>query len=199
MTSTRLTTLASLLAFVATLCVGASSAMAIDGYQKRKNVFGGFALGGGPGAIHSGDATDFTALNGDYLVGFHASAIFGGGVTDHVLIGAEANYWLNTVKQGSEFDYANHQLSVLAMGNFYIVDGFHLDVGGGFSYGALVGEQPANNLPIQEAGGAIKAGLGYEFWFNGTLAMGIGAHYNRHFYRNGSFDMFNGSIGLRWY
>lgn len=199
MTSTRLTTLTSLLAFIATLLVGASSAMAIDGYQKRKNVFGGFALGGGPGAIHSGDATDFAALRDGYNVGFHASAIFGGGVTDHVLIGAEANYWLTTIKKGNTQDYANHQGSVLAVGNFYVIEGFHLDVGGGFSYGALVGDHPSANLPIQEAGGAIKAGLGYEFWFNGTLAMGIGAHYNRHFYSNGSFDMFNGSIGLRWY
>lgn len=204
---TRRLNVAALLAFVATLFVLSSNAAALDGYEDRKRVFGGFALGGGAGAVHTGDQDNLSVFADEgYQMGFHASAILGGGVTDSLLIGAEANWWFRNVRKAlnnndpaDDQKYAMQQWSILPVVNFFPVGGLRLDAGAGLAYGAFTGEHPVANLPFGELGFAGKLGVGYEFWLNGNTTLGVSAQYIRHFYSNGAFDTFDGSIGLRWY
>lgn len=181
------------------LTAAGAPATALDGYEDRKRLFGAVGVGGGAGALRivrgGADSLDSRRLQ----PGFHATAMLGGGITQRVLAAAEANWWFRNVNRGDDHRWATHQWSLLPVVNVFVVEGLHLDAGGGLAYGALVGDHPRADLPHRELGFAAEAGAGYEFWLNGTLAAGVDVNYARHFYGDGSFDTVSGAFMLRWY
>lgn len=180
------------LVFLAGLLV-ATEAFALDGYQSRKHVFGGLGAGGGYGLVNE----DGELL--DEGPGMHLQGVVGGGVSDRLTLGVEVDWWSRSVDKGTGDQYVFHHGSVGGVGNFFIVGGLHLKGGAGFAYGICGGERNGRNCRWQELGLASEAGIGYEFWFNGTLAGSADLGYTHHFYSHSAFDTASLTFGLRWY
>jgi hypothetical protein len=184
--------LVALVVFVATLFTG-SSAFGLDGYQDRENVFGGISAGGGYGFLNEdGERTDEGP-------GLAAQAIIGGGVTESLLLGVEADWWSRSVNQSGNNKYGFYHTAIGGTANWFVLEGLHLDGGAGFAYGVCSGTFEGRDCTWQELGMQAEAGLGYEFWFNGTLAGGVDLSYNHHFYSHSAFDTVTMTFGLRWY
>jgi len=174
--------------------IGATTdASALDGYQSRENVFGGLSAGGAYG---------FVNRNGDLLdegPGMHLEGVLGGGVTDRLTLGVEVDWWSRSVDKGSSNDFTLHHGSAGGVADLFVLGGFHLSGGAGFAYGICNGTREDDDCSWQELGLAAEAGVGYEFWFNGTLAGTADLGYTHHFYSRTSFDTAALTFGLRWY
>ncbi|MFB6374273.1 MAG: outer membrane beta-barrel protein [Bradymonadaceae bacterium] len=184
--------LATAVVFIVT-AFAASNAFALDGYQSRKHVFGGLKAGGGVGFVNR------TGELSEEGPGLHLSGTLGGGISDRLLMGVEADWWSRTVDKSPNNKYGMYHSSVGGIANFFLIGGLHIDGGLGFAYGVFDGTIRAKEREWQELGLQAEAGVGYEFWFNGTLAGGADLSYTHHFYSKSAFDTATLSFGLRWY
>ena len=176
-----------------------TTAAAIDGYKSREQLFVGFGLGGGPGAVHVGDEALSTGLDQGGAMGLHLHGIVGGGYSEQVVLGAELNTWLRNSRLGDEA-LSHYHWSFLANADVFLYRGFYAGAGLGLAYGITdAREADREILRIQELGWAIKGNAGFEYFLNGTVAAGFRFSYTRHFYQNVDFDTFQGAITLRWY
>jgi hypothetical protein len=81
-----------------------------------------------------------------------------------------------------------------------LFDALFLEGGGGLAYGIYdVAKFDRQVERYQELGLALKGGAGFEFFVNGQVAIGMRFGYTRHLYTNGSYDVVNGGLTLRWY
>ena len=184
-----------------------SSAFALDGYQDRDGVYGGFSAGGGLGLVlNSPDAienTDLqqTSINEAEGPGLLLQGVIGGGISDGVTLGLGADWWFRSVSKGADDTYAWHNSNIGADASFYIVDGFHVGSRLGFAYGVCSGTRNGRNCNWQEMGFAAKAGVGYEFWFNGNVAGTVDMDYTQYVYMSGPqyVGTANLTFGLRFY
>ena len=176
-----------------------TSAWAIDGYKDRRGAFFGVGLGGGPGAVHVQDDAFTTGLDDGGQLGLHLNAIAGGGVTENITFGAELNTWIRTVNvQGNSLNH--QQWSLLAASDFFLFEGFFVGAGLGLGYGfSDAASDGVQTRRYQEMGLAFKGTTGYEFFVNGTVAMGLRFSYTRHVYQEVDFDTFQGAFTFRWY
>ncbi len=174
----------------------ASTAWSIQGYKDRHGLFVGGGIGGGPGAVQY-DNED-TGLEGRGNLGLATHFVVGAGASNNVLFGAEVNNWTRTTDVGG--NTLNHlQWSFNAMSNIFVFEGLYLEGGLGLAYGMTETSRDGEERSHQEMGLALKAGTGFEYFVDGTVAAGLGFGYTRHFYSNIDFDTFIGSIRLRWY
>ncbi len=192
MRRSQMLSFACFVVFVAAM-FGGSQAMALDGYSDREGVFGGFGLGGGYGLF--ADGGDWT----DEGPGLSAQAMIGGGVTERLLLGVEADWWSRTVRAGEADRYGFYHSSIGGVANLFVLGGLHVDGGAGFAYGVCSGTFEGSNCDWQELGLQAEAGVGYEFWFNGTMTGGVDLSYTHHFYQHSAFDTVSMTFGLRWY
>lgn len=174
-----------------------STAWAIQGYKDRHGVFYGFGVGGGPGAVHIDN--ELSGLEGTGDLGLHLHGILGGGLSENLTFGAETNAWIRTVSVGSSS--LNHQhWSFNAVGNLFVLEGLFLEGGLGLAYAfSDATAADGSESRYQEMGLAFKAGTGFEYFLDGTVAAGMRFGYTRHVYSNIDFDTFIGSVTLRWY
>lgn len=177
-----------------------SSAFALDNYADRKGAFFGLGIGGGIGAVDTEENGLTNGLGDGRKLGLGLHAIIGGGVNDNIVLGLGVNTWIRSVEQGSQ-DYSHQHWNFLANGNFFLIDGLYIDAGAGLAYASFDATQGTNTTTYNEMGLALRGGLGYEFFLNGTHALGINAGYTRHFYfdADAAFDTIGASIGIRWY
>lgn len=187
---------------IALLVVGfvltaASSAFGLDRYGSRKGVFAGVGLGGGIGAVDVSNDGDTSGLE-DRQLGFHLNGTVGGGVTDNIVLGAQANWWIRNVETDSQ-QLQHQHMSFLANANLFLIEGLYVDGGAGFAYTMFDAIRGNSTTEYSEMGLALKAGVGYEFFLNGTQAAGVNASYTTHIYSNASFDTVNGGLTFRWY
>lgn len=177
----------------------AGSATAIQGYKDRHGLFVGGGLGGGPGAVHVADEPFESGLEGTGDLGLAPHLIVGGGASDNLLFGAEANSWIRTVDvHGNRLNH--QQWSFNAVTNFFVFQGLYLEGGLGLSYAfsdAVTAE--GEERRYQEMGLSAKIGTGFEYFLDGTIAAGMRFGYSRHFYSDVDFDSFIGAVTLRWY
>lgn len=188
----------SALALGALLSLSSSEAYALDGYEDRRGLFGGFAAGGGVGLVESEEG--LTGIDQGRKMGMNLSAMVGGGLSQHLTVFGEVNWWARSVQLGENSLASNHY-SVNAVGNFFLVEGIYIEGGGGLAY-ASYDAQRGNNAPIEnyrELGLALKGGAGFETFVNGQTAIGLRVDYTRHFYNNADFDTITGALTLRWY
>ncbi len=188
-------------AVVCALCImGVSGqAFALDGYADRRGLFVGAGLGGGVGLVNAEAPEDSTGIDRGRKLGMHLSGIVGGGVSDNLVLGAEANWWARSVRVNDAQLEHNHS-SFLALGDFFLVDGLYIEGGAGFAYGAYDTVQGSGETTeFAEMGLALKGGAGFEYFVNGQIAIGARVGYVRHFYSRGDFDTVAGGITLRWY
>ena len=177
-----------------------TNAFALDGYQDRRGLFAGLGIGGGVGLVESDNESDTTTgLDNGRKLGMHLHAIIGGGVTDNLVFGGEANWWIRTVQLGDNKLSHNH-MSFNGVLEYFLLDTIYLEVGAGLAYAIFDAErQNGDVFRYQELGLAVKGGAGFEFFVNSQIAMGMHANYTRHVYTNGDFDTISGGFTLRWY
>ena len=179
------------------LLLTTSQAVALDGYEDRRGLFGGIGIGGGVGLVNSPEGE--TGIDSGRKVGMHLHGIIGGGARKDLVFGAEGNWWLRTVQLGDNA-LEHHHLSFNGVVNYFILDAFYLDGGVGMAY-TIYDAQRDNQqvLRYQELGLSAKAGAGFEFFVNSNTAIGMRFGYTRHFYTNASFDTISGGFSIRWY
>ncbi|TDP73716.1 hypothetical protein [Bradymonas sediminis] len=177
-----------------------SSAFALDGYADRKGVFVGLGVGGGIGAVANEDDGITNGLGDGRKLGLSLHGIIGGGVNKNIVLGLGVNTWIRNVEQGSQ-DYHHQHWNFLANGNFFLIDGLYIDAGAGLAYASYDATIGPVTQTYNEMGLALRGGLGYEFFLNGTHALGMNVGYTRHFYfdADAAFDTIGATIGIRWY
>ncbi|QDG51458.1 porin family protein [Persicimonas caeni] len=178
--------------------MAASSAFALDGYAKRKGLFAGIGIGGGVGGVDLQEGEGQAGFEDGRLPGFHVNGMIGGGVNENIVLGTQFNWWGRTVTKGDD-SWEHHHTSLLAAGDFFLINGLYLEVGGGLAYSAFDGTRGDTPVNHNEMGFALKGGAGFEYFINGTHALGFNAGYTRHFYDMATFDTFNAGISVRWY
>lgn len=183
--------------------LAASSAFALDGYANRKGLFAGIGLGGGVGGVDLQEGEGQAGFEDGRLPGFYLNAMLGGGVNENIIMGVQGNWWGRTVTktsvEGNTHSWEHHHSSLLAAGDFFLIKGLYLEVGGGLAYSAFEGTRDGVDREHNEMGFAIKGGAGFEYFINGTHAIGFNAGYTRHFYDLATFDTFNAGVSVRWY
>ncbi len=195
----RLASSLAALLVAAVVMMAASSAFALDRYASRQGPFFGLGLGGGVGAVDMKQGKGSSGFEDGRLPGLNMSAIVGGGVNDNIVLGAQADLWLRTVQKGSQ-ELSNQHWNFLALGDFYLIKGLYLEGGAGLAYAAFDAQQGTNDpITYREMGFAARVGAGFEYFINGTYAVGINANYTRHFYSSAQFDTATAGISFRWY
>jgi hypothetical protein len=179
--------------------MAASSAFALDNYADRTGLFVGIGIGGGVGAVDM-DAEEISAGFGDSRqLGLGLHGVIGGGLNKNIVLGLGINSWIRTVDKESQ-EFSHQHWNFLAQGDFFLIKGLYVEGGAGLAYAMFDAQQGANDsTEYAEMGLALRGGAGYEFFINGTHALGINVGYTRHFYSNASFDTFGAGIGIRWY
>lgn len=186
--------MAALLVLSVLLFAASSAFAAPPRYAHRGGPVVGLGIGGSIGAVDM----DREALTSDRDLGLALHGLIGAGVNDNIVLGLGINSWIHWVQLGSK-ESTHIQWDFLAQGDFYLFDGFYLEGGVGLAY-AKYDAQIGNTIhEYGEMGFALRGGLGYEYFINGTHAVGLNAGYTRHFYKNTSFDTLGVGIGLRWY
>lgn len=188
--------LAALTAAVA-LLLCAANASALDGYADREGVFVGLGFGGGMGAANVDEGDLSSGFDGRQL-GPALQGIVGGGISDKILFGAQLNYWYHNAEYGSN-NFAHNHSNLMAVGDFFLFEGLYVEGGGGLAYTNFEGERGGTATDQSEMGLALRAGLGFEHFLNGTHAVGLNAGYTRHFYSRSVFDTLGGGFSIRWY
>lgn len=174
-------------------------ATALDAYEDRRGLFLGIGIGGGVGAATTTFDGDQTGLDEGRQLGLNLSATLGGGANEFLTLGGQGNWWIRTVKVGSR-SLSHQHLNFLADANLFFFDGFYGEGGVGLAYAVFdTARNSETTFTYRELGLAAKVGAGYEFFMNGTTAVGFNASYTRHFYNNANFDTVNGAITVRWY
>ena len=186
---------AAVLLLLTLLC---AQAFALDGYKDRRGLFGGLSVGGGAGAVNSELTNETTGAESGRKLGLHLSGMVGGGVSQNLLFAGEASMWLRTVELGDRQLEHNH-LSFNAVANFFVIEGFFLEGGGGLAYAIFDTSRDGEATHYQELGLALKGGAGFEFFINSDAAIGVKFGYTRHFYENAEFDTVVGGVTVRWY
>ena len=199
LSSSLLSRTAAALAVAAVILLCGSSAFALDNYSDRKGLFSGLGFGGGVGAVNLADSDATSGFEGGRQPGLQFTAMVGGGVNKNIVLGAQGNGWFRTVHKGSR-SWEHSHYNLLADANFFLIEGLYAEVGAGLAYAAYDsydgGDDPST---YREMGFAAKAGVGFEYFLNGTHAAGINAGYTRHFYANADFDTISAAITWRWY
>jgi hypothetical protein len=175
-----------------------SQASALDGYKDRRGVFSGVAVGGGVGASEVDTEGQTTGLDDAREMGLTLRAELGGGYTEWLTFSGQGNWWIRTVEVGSR-KLEHHHFNFLANANFFPIEILYVTGGFGLAYAAFDTSLGTSTKEYREMGFAAKAGVGTEFFVNGTVAAGVEASYTRHFYSNGYFDTISGGMTLRWY
>lgn len=193
-----------LCALTCLLALGAftTNAMALDGYQDRKGPFIGVGLGGGVSLVEADPEGDVTGIDQGRKVGLHLHGIVGGGATDNLVFGAEANWWARTVYIEGKEDRAleHHHLNFSGVLDFFLFENFYVEGGMGMAYGIFdVERNGTTEFRYQELGLSAKMGAGFEFFTSSNVAIGMRANYTRHFYSKASFDTLSAGFTLRWY
>lgn len=182
---------------IALLCMS-TQAFALDGYEDRRGLLAGVAVGGGVGIVESEEG--LTGIDQGRKLGFHLSGMVGAGLSERLTLFGEANWWARSVELGENKLASNHY-SFNATGNLFLLEGIYVSGGAGLAY-ASYDAQRGVGVPVEnyrELGLAVKGGGGFEFFVNGNTAIGVKIDYTRHFYNNAEFDTLAGGFTLRWY
>jgi hypothetical protein len=137
------------------LLTWAASAAALDGYQDRKGVFGGFGLGGG-GVFEGSNPGGGASI--DFQIG--------GGATKNLTLCIDFDFWLHAMDSNNKF--------VIVPGPevtyFFGETGLFIRGGVGAGLSFIWPDDGSYNF---KAGFDVSLGLGWEFFLNSNLTMGL--------------------------
>lgn len=156
------------LGFVATMLVlsVASPSAALDAYQDRRGLFSGISIGGGAAIVPDSDT------GGEILLDFQ----LGGGATENLTLAFDVDLWFQL------FDaYQNWMVVPGPELNFFIWEGLFVRAGFGMALVFVRGDEvqgprnPGSEVDDNDftLGFDGSLGLGYEFFANSNLALGL--------------------------
>ncbi len=176
-----------------------SQAAALDAYKDRRGLFVGLGIGGGAGQVNTGKPNELTGFDDNYKLGLNVNGIIGGGWTRNVIFGSEFNWWIRNVQLGPH-ELEHQHMSFNAVTNIFLLGPLYVHAGGGLAYAVYDTFMDGDQITeYGEMGLSLKAGVGFEYFVNGTVAAGAQVGYTRHFYENAEFDTISGGITVRWY
>lgn len=158
------------------LCALASPAHALDAYRARSGLFYGAGLGFGAAKADTEGAETKADLRFDGRIG--------GGINDTLTLDFDLGF---TKQLGEEVSLVTGFLGL----NVFAVGDLYLRAMGGIAYASLEDDG--------QTGFGAGAGLGYEFWANADMAVGVGADFQHHFYDAGGFNAFNLGVTFTLY
>lgn len=164
-------------AVAAALMLSATFAHALDAWRDRKGLFYGGGVGFGVGKTDVEGAENEVALNGRLRLG--------GGVTDMLALDAE-------IGLGNQIDVDTTLVTGMLGANVFVVDGLYLRAMGGMAHFAPKRGESTTGL-------GFGAGLGYEFFANSDLAVGVGADVQHHGFDDYGFNAFNFGVTFTMY
>jgi len=175
--SRPLATRAAAPAVAAALMLSATSAHALDAWRDRKGLFYGGGVGFGVGKKDIQGDENEVAINGRLRLG--------GGVNDMLTLDAELGL-------GNQIDVDTTLVTGMLGANVFVVDGMYLRAMGGMAH---IGPKHDKS----NTGLGFGAGLGYEFFANSDLAVGVGADVQHHAFDNYGFNAFNFGVTFTMY
>jgi hypothetical protein len=158
----------------------------MDGYQDRKGVYVGAALGGGTGRAKPDGGGSTSAA------GFQPSARVGIGGSKDLGLDIETAFFRGT-DQGTE----QKQLSATLNLQKFLTQELYVRGGFGFANGTL--ETTPALADKTQSGTAFTAGVGYEIFLNTESALNIGGVYRSSDYDTSSFRYVGLQVGWTWY
>ena len=163
-----------------------TQALALDGYRDRRGIFYGFGLGGGQTKV------DVSGSKG--RLGHNLRFRIGGGVNKTLTLDAEiglhsASYTESTVDM-------ERTISTFGIGgNSFINDGLYLRL----AFGMAEFTQDSDISSDTETGLFVGGGVGYEFFANADLAIGLGVDFQHQMYDDLNISALNLGITANWY
>jgi hypothetical protein len=144
----------------------ASPSAALDAHQDRRGLFSGVSMGGGVAIEPEGDT------GGEILLDLQ----LGGGATEYLTVAFDLDVWFQLLD--------THQNWIVVPGpelNFFLYEGLFVRVGFGMALTFIRGEEvqgpptPGSDVKDNDftLGFDAALGLGYEFFANSNLAMGL--------------------------
>jgi hypothetical protein len=144
----------------------ASPAAALDAHQDRRGLFSGVSLGGGVAIEPEG------STGGEILLDVQ----LGGGATENLTVAFDLDVWFQLLD--------DHQNWIIVPGpeiNFFVWEGLFFRVGFGMALTFIRGEKfddtAAQGKKVEDNDFTLgfdgALGLGYEFFANSNLAMGL--------------------------
>ena len=161
-------------------------AFALDGYQKRQGLYYGVGFGGGQASSDAEGAESHITYN------FRAR--IGGGIDENLTLDAEFSL------QNGEDDIAGatveYTTSLVGIGGSYFLNkGLYVRAGGGIASF----ESESGDISNSETGLYVAGGLGYEFFANADLAVGVGLDFQRQMYDDANVNALNFGVTANWY
>ncbi len=167
---------------LATLLLAASPAMALDGYQDRKGMFGGIGIGGG------GGRTDVDNVDVGDGIGIVAQGRVGGGINDRLTMDLSYTWFTR--------DRTGHGL--LGVGsNIFLTEELFLRLGVGLGRGVVTDAD--GNAETEDFSMGLFAGGGIEFFLNSNMAAGFTVQLQQHMVSAVRYTGVHGVAGLTWY
>jgi len=171
----------------------ASPSAALDAHQDRRGLFSGISMGGGAAIVPDKDT------GGEILLDFQ----LGGGATQNLTLALDVDIWFQL------FDSYQNWLVVPGPElNYFLWEGLFVRVGFGMALTFIRGEElpepTGGDNPIDDndftLGFDASAGLGYEFFANSNLAMGLAVEFDYFLLDEVDDVMSVGfSFGIRYY
>jgi hypothetical protein len=177
----------------------AASAVGLDGYADRSGFFAGVKLGGGLGTMDVDAGQRPSGFGGEREPGIDLGLEFGAGVSENLLISLEPGLWYGSVTDSAGASRMHRHLRLLGSANYILYKGLYLDGAVGWSLGHYEWGQSDQEGTEGETGFALQAGLGYEYFINGTHAVGFFTDYTRHIYTDSTFDTWTVGLSFRWH
>jgi hypothetical protein len=180
------------LVIVAGILTASASAFALDAYQDRRGLFTGIGLGGG--AAFEGGGTGGAALIDLQL---------GGGATRDLTFDMDLDIWFQLMDH-----HDNWMITPGPEINYFITDGLFVRGGLGLALVFVTGEKVKDPVP---GGGKSSEqndftigfdgslGLGYEFFVNSNLALGMAVEGDYVVLKGDDVGSVNFSMELKYY
>lgn len=168
----------------------ANQALALDGYQKRKGIFYGLGFGGGH--IQS-DAEDSKGR-----IGYNFRARIGGGVNEQLTLDAEFGL-ANASYAQSGGDVEDSTTTVGVAASYFLAEGFNIRVQLGIADLKSEFTNGNDTSSNDETGIFVAAGVGYEFFANADLAIGVGVDFQHQMYDDNNVNALNFGVTANWY
>lgn len=149
--------------------LAAGPAFALDAYRDRTGIFYGGGLGFGAGKADTTGAETKAGLNIDGRIG--------GGLTQNLTLDFDMGL---TQQLGADTTLVTGFVGV----NLFPVGDLFVRLKGGVAHASLEGGDGGTGL-------GVGGGLGYEFWANADLAVGVGVDFQHHFYDAAAFNALN--------
>lgn len=154
------------------LCATGSQAFALDAYRDRTGLFYGGNLGFGAGKPDTAGAENKAGLNFGGRVG--------GGINQNLTL----DFDLGMTRQ---LGVSNSLLTGFVGANVFPAGDLYVRLMGGIAYASFEDVDGSTGF-------GAGAGVGYEFWANADMAVGVGVDFQHHFYDSAGFNALN--LGL---